>query len=155
MAQRRALCLVLLIGAIPLLTGCVSGVETPSPSSSQAASRATPQIGENGFAQHDNEVRLADDAMRAFVAHDRGYDEWWADLSPYLGDDAKEAYAYTDPANVPASEITGRSLLSVVQDDMLTVLVPTDIGSYSVELVREQSGGPWVIYRLRPPEGAQ
>jgi hypothetical protein len=155
MAQHRALCLVLLIGAIPLLTGCLSGGETPSPSSSQPASRTTPQIGDDVSEKHDNEVRLADDGMRAFVAHDRGYAEWWADLSQYLGDDAKEAYAYTDPANVPASEITGRSLLSVVRDDMLTVLVPTDIGSYSVELVREQSGGPWVIYRLRPPEGTQ
>lgn len=93
--------------------------------------------------------------MRAFVAHDRGYDEWWADLTQYLGEDAREAYAYTDPANVPASEVTGRSLLSGVQEDMLTVLVPTDIGSYSVELVREQTGGPWVIHRLRPPEDTQ
>jgi len=93
--------------------------------------------------------------MRAFVAHDRGYDEWWADLSQYLGEDAKEAYAYTDPANVPASEVTGRSLLSSVQVRTLTVLVPTNIGSYSVEFVREKDGGPWVIYRLRPPEGTQ
>lgn len=93
--------------------------------------------------------------MRAFVAHDRGYDEWWADLTQYLGEDAREAYTYTDPANVPASDVTGPSLLSGVQEDMLTVLVPTDIGSYSVELVREQAGGPWVIYRLRPPEDTQ
>lgn len=155
MAQRRALCLVLLIGAIPLLTGCLSGGETPSPSSSQAGTTDGPQIGGKSSEDHDKEVRLADAAMRAFVAHDRGYDEWWADLSQYLGDDARDAYAYTDPAHVPASEVTGRSLLSSVQDDMLTVLVPTDIGSYSVELVREQSGGPWVIYRLRPPEGTQ
>jgi hypothetical protein len=155
MAQRRALCLVLLIGAIPLLTGCLSGGETPSPLSSQAVTTDGPQIGGKSSEGHDKEVRLADAAMRAFVAYDRGYDEWWADLSQYLGDDAREAYAYTDPANVPASEVTGWSLLSSVQDDMLTVLVPTDFGSYSVELVREQSGGPWVIYRLRPPEGAQ
>lgn len=155
MAQRRALCLVLLIGAIPLLAGCLSGGETPSPSSSQAGTTDGPQIGGKSSEDHDKEVRLADDTMRAFVARDRGYDAWWADLSQYLGDDAKEAYAYTDPANVPASEVTGRSLLSSVQDDMLTVLVPTDIGSYSVELVREQSDGPWVIYRLWPPEGAQ
>lgn len=155
MAQRIALCLVVVIGAIPLLTGCVPGPETPAPSSSQAGSTDTPEIGEQPTEAFDKEVRLADDAMRAFVAHDRGYDEWWADLSQYLGEDAKEAYAYTDPANVPASEVTGRSLLSSVQVQTLTVLVPTNIGSYSVEFVREQDGGPWVIYRLRPPEGTQ
>jgi len=155
MAQRRALCLVLLIGAIPLLTGCLSGGETPSPSRSQAVTTDGPQIGGKSSEDHDKEVRLADAAMRAFVAHDRGYDEWWADLTQYLGEDAREAYAYTDPANVPASEVTGRSLLSGVQEGMLTVLVPTDIGSYSVELVREQTGGPWVIHRLRPPEDTQ
>jgi hypothetical protein len=155
MAQRRALGLVLLIGAIPLLTGCLSGGETPSPSRSQAVTTDGPQIGGKSSEDHDKEVRLADAAMRAFVAHDRGYDEWWADLTQYLGEDAREAYAYTDPANVPASEITGRSLLAGVQEDMLTVLVPTDIGSYSVELVREHSGGPWAIYRLRPPEGIE
>ncbi|WP_143458885.1 hypothetical protein [Leifsonia sp. ALI-44-B] len=155
MAQRRALCLVLLIGAIPLLTGCLSGGETPSPSRSQAVTTDGPRIGGKSSEDHDKEVRLADAAMRAFVAHDRGYDEWWADLTQYLGEDAREAYAYTDPANVPASEVTGRSLLSGVQEGMLTVLVPTDIGSYSVELVREQTGGPWVIHRLRPPEDTQ
>lgn len=153
MTRRTALVLGVIVGAIPLLTGCVSEPETPAPTSSQAPATDAPQI--DSSEHHDKEVELADAAMRAFVAHDRGYDEWWADVSQYLGADAKEAYAYTDPANVPASEVTAQSLLSNVQPQVLTVLVPTDIGSYSVELVQEESGGPWVIYRLRPPAGAE
>ncbi|PPF91330.1 hypothetical protein C5C03_00460 [Clavibacter michiganensis] len=101
-------------------------------------------------------VGVAEAAMKEFVARDRPYDVWWAALSPYLGTDGTYAFEYTDPQNVPASEVTGAGEVSAAPSGTsVTVLVPTDIGQYQVALDRRvedgTAPGPWLVDDITPP----
>ena len=92
--------------------------------------------------------------MAAFADHDRSYVEWWADVSQYLGYEATAAYEYTDPMNVPASTVTGDpQVVSAPTATEMSVLIPTDIGQYRIDLNRQAIGGQWTVSRFTPPEG--
>lgn len=79
--------------------------------------------------------------------------DWWVALSPLLAPTAAAAYANTDPANVPASEITGPARQVEESSAYLApVEVPTDVGTYLVLLSREGQGSPWLAEKITPPE---
>ncbi|MDQ0729103.1 hypothetical protein [Microbacterium sp. W4I20] len=95
--------------------------------------------------------------MATFADHDRSYDEWWAALSPMLTNDALVAYEGTDPANVRPSQVTGPGeVASASNFNQMSVLVPTDVGQYTIDLIRQgdnnANGTPsWFVDRLTPP----
>jgi hypothetical protein len=92
--------------------------------------------------------------MTAFAKPSAEYDTWWDALAPYLTETAQQAYSYTDPANVPASKVTGTAHLGPSESDYLaTVTVPTDVGTYTVLLSRPETNTGWLVERLTPPEG--
>jgi hypothetical protein len=92
-------------------------------------------------------------AMTAFARPDLSPDEWWAGLAPLLSPAATEAYLATDPAEVPAHEVTGPAWLGVTESAFLAlVFVPTDAGEYAILLVREGGGAPWLVERISPVE---
>ncbi|GGO94016.1 hypothetical protein GCM10011584_34050 [Nocardioides phosphati] len=92
--------------------------------------------------------------MKAFAKPKLDYDTWWDGLAPYLSASAQQAYSMTDPANVPASKVTGPSALAPSESDYLAnVEVPTNVGTYTVLLSRLDGGSRWLVERLTPPEG--
>jgi hypothetical protein len=92
-------------------------------------------------------------AMTAFARPDLSPDEWWAGLAPLLSPAATEAYLGTDPAEVPAHEVTGPAWMGDSESAFLSlVFVPTDAGEYAVLLVREGGGAPWLVERISPVE---
>ncbi len=48
-------------------------------------------------------------AVTAFARPDLSPEQWWAELVPMLTPAATEAYVGTDPAQVPAHEVTGEA----------------------------------------------
>lgn len=152
----------------PSSPGLPAATAVPPPTSPDTAPRPTPSglvdddtgevITPRAVPQWDTEaVDSAADAaeavMRAFARPDLDYESWWAELMPLLGEEAQLDYAYVDPANVPARQVTGEPV--VVQDDsphIARVQVPTDVGDYTVLLSRRDAGGPWLAHRITPPE---
>lgn len=99
-------------------------------------------------------TRAATTAMTAFARPHLGYDSWWAALEPLMTYQAAVDYAGTDPANVPASKVTGPAVVTDATSVYLAlVAVPTDVGRYTVLLVRTDGDSPWLVQRLEPPEG--
>ncbi|MEE6289291.1 hypothetical protein V2J52_16680 [Georgenia sp. MJ173] len=91
--------------------------------------------------------------MRAFARPDLDHDSWWAEIEPLLSSEAQSDYAYVDPANIPASQITAEP--TVVEDSspyIAHVKVPTDVGTYTVLLSRQDDNAPWLAERITPPE---
>jgi hypothetical protein len=89
--------------------------------------------------------------MTAFARPDENADTWWAAVSPLLTPAAETAYSGTDPAEIPASAITGTAWLGQSPSPFLaTVFVPTDAGNYVVLLVREDAAAPWLAERITP-----
>lgn len=92
-------------------------------------------------------------AMRAFARPDLDEDIWWRDFRAFLTTQAVLDYSYTDPAEVPASTLTGPPrVISSPGDTLARVQVPTDAGLYLVILTRSQELPQWRVDRLLPPE---
>lgn len=88
-------------------------------------------------------------AVTAFARPDLPPDRWWAQLRPLLTPAALEAYAGTDPAEVPARAVTGPAWSGESASPYLALtFVPTDAGEYAVLLVRDGGGAPWLVERI-------
>ncbi len=97
----------------------------------------------------DAALALGSEAVTAFARPDVSPAEWWAELSPMLSPAATQAYAGTDPVEVPARAVTGPARTGVSPSAYLaTVFVPTDAGEYAVLMVREGGGAPWLVERI-------
>lgn len=150
---------VVAIGLMLTLTACTDTGPVPDPMPS-ATDVATPRPHPTSTIAPDaldDGVRVAEEAMATFADHDRSYDDWWAALSPMLTNDALVAYEGTDPANVRPSQVTGPGeVASATNFNQMSVLVPTDVGQYTIDLIRQgdnnTNGTPsWFVDRLSPP----
>lgn len=139
-------------------SGMPSGTFTPAPDG--AVNEDTGEVvGEHVVPRWDDRsraavVEAATTAMRAFARPDLDDVAWWDELEPLLSAQAQLDYAYTDPANVPARGVTGDATL--VDDTSAyvgRVAVPTDVGSYTVVLSRQDGAAPWLVERITPPDG--
>ncbi|GAA4427240.1 hypothetical protein GCM10023169_26950 [Georgenia halophila] len=91
--------------------------------------------------------------MRAFARPDLGADEWLAGMAGFMTDQAVELFSYVDPANVPATSLTGEVAIAENQPPTLAeVLVGTDAGTYRVTLSRVAQGDPWMVEYAEPAE---
>ncbi|PPK91945.1 hypothetical protein CLV92_11926 [Kineococcus xinjiangensis] len=92
-------------------------------------------------------------AMAVFARPHLDAATWWAELTPLLTAAAAMAYEGTDPAEVPARQVTGPARLAGQDTPYLAhVLVPTDVGEYDVLLSRQSADEAWQVERLTPPE---
>lgn len=93
-------------------------------------------------------------AMTAFARPSLDYATWWGELEPLLSADAAQDYAYVDPANIPATQVTGPATLADETSAYVArVIVPTDVGDYVVVLSRSDGAAAWLVTRLTPPGG--
>ena len=105
-------------------------------------------------ASREGALEAARAAMTAFARPELDHDAWWAGLEPLLTQQAALDYAYVDPANVPATALTGPA--TVVEETsayVTTVEVPTDAGPYAIILTRQDAAAPWLTARITPAEG--
>jgi hypothetical protein len=93
--------------------------------------------------------------MRAFARTDLAQQQWWDGVSGYFTPDAAAAYEGTAVANVPVHSITEGSakLVRGSTKYRAQVTVKTDIGTYTVTLIRADD--QWLVDRSTPPKGVQ
>jgi hypothetical protein len=97
-------------------------------------------------------VTVAEKLMTAFARPDVDKTTWINGLYPYLTQAAGTAYAGTDPAKVPVSDVTGSGTVVEGQTEYaLLVTVPTNVGPYVISLVRETPADQWLATRITPP----
>lgn len=97
-------------------------------------------------------VENAAAVMAAFARPQADERAWWAELAPLLTLSGQDAYAFVDPANVPARQVTGEPVVVDESSGWLArVQVPTDVGVYDLLLVREDGASPWLAEQITPP----
>ncbi|MGM7774423.1 hypothetical protein ACSVHC_00110 [Arthrobacter sp. KNU-44] len=101
----------------------------------------------------DKAVETARNAMADFARPAVEEKQWANDLARWMTPQATADYSAVDPANIPADRVTGAATLSV--DDAngygVTAAVPTNAGTYTVQLLRTGKDAPWKVNRLTPP----
>lgn len=97
---------------------------------------------------------VADAAVGEFTDHDPDPAHWWSQLSLRMATSAQaQAYAGTDPANVPGTTVLGAGVIEPSPSPALaTVDVPTDAGTYRV-LLSVSEAGTWRVERFGLPAG--
>ncbi|WP_152275396.1 hypothetical protein [Arthrobacter koreensis] len=91
--------------------------------------------------------------MSAFARPSLDEDTWWAELGGLLNEEAAQDYAYVDPANIPATAVTGPGVLTDESSAYVGYVdVPTDAGVYRLILNRTDAVAPWLVSRISPPE---
>jgi len=85
------------------------------------------------------------------------YAAWWQDLEPLLSPAARQAYQYTDPAQIPSLRITGPVTKAAKAPDLVglsaMVYVPTNRGRFGLFLTRTTKTSPWLLLRISFPPG--
>jgi len=98
-------------------------------------------------------VAAAEKAMTAFARPSLDEETWWSELEPLLNAQAAQDYSYVDPANIPATAITGQGVLTDESSAYVGYVdVPTDAGIYRLILNRSDAVSPWLVSRISPPE---
>jgi len=106
-------------------------------------------------AQQASAVAVADQLMAAYARPTLTPAAWLAGISGYLTTQTAAAYQYTDPAQVPVSAITGAGTAQEDADYIsnATVVVPTNIGPYTVQLTRPDVSASWRVNVIVDPGG--
>jgi hypothetical protein len=79
--------------------------------------------------------------------------QWANDFARWLTPQATADYSTVDPATIPVTRVTGPATLAVDESNGygVTVTVPTDIGPYTLQLLRTSQDSIWKVNRLTPP----
>lgn len=98
-------------------------------------------------------VDVATRAMTDYAQPKEEAGRWANDFARWLTPQATADYSTVDPAIIPVSRVTGRATLSVDESNGygVTVTVLTDIGRYTVQLLRTSKDSTWKVNRLTPP----
>lgn len=104
-------------------------------------------------ASKDAAVDTVQKAMTDFARPGVEEKQWANDLARWLTPQATADYSAVDPANVPATRVTGPATLTVDEANGYGVMasVPTDAGTYTLQLLRTGPEAPWKVNRLTPP----
>ncbi|QOT24053.1 hypothetical protein [Paenarthrobacter sp. YJN-D] len=95
----------------------------------------------------------AEGAMADFARPHLEATQWANDLARWLTPQATADYSAVDPANIPATRLTGARELSIDEANGYgaTAAITTDAGKYTVQLLRTGKDAPWKVNRLTPP----
>lgn len=98
-------------------------------------------------------AKIATRAMADYARPKEEATQWANDFARWLTPQATADYSTVDPANIPVSRVTGPATLAVDETNGygVTVTVPTDIGHYTLQLLRTSKDATWKVNRLTPP----
>lgn len=104
-------------------------------------------------ASKDKALEVAEKAMADFTRPGVEEKQWANDLARWLTPQATADYSAVDPVNIPANRVTGPATLTVDEANGygVTAAVPTNAGTYTVQLLRTGKEAPWKVNRLTPP----
>ncbi|MCY0905810.1 hypothetical protein [Arthrobacter sp. H14-L1] len=104
-------------------------------------------------ASKDKAVDVAGKAMADFARPAVEEKQWANDLARWLTPQAIADYSAVDPANIPAHRVTGPATLSVEEANGfgVTAAVPTNAGTYTLQLLRTGKDARWKVNQLTPP----
>lgn len=155
--------LALSTGLVIGLAGCTLFGHEPPGSDSAATSTEQPAPGQSApttasTPRTDAATVAAVEAMTAYVQHHDDEATWWNGLSPYLSPEAKFVIEGTDPAQIPATRITGDAIATPASASSVSVLIPTDAGQYRLDMITrgdDGTAGVWVVSGFTAPEGTR
>ncbi|WP_344203738.1 hypothetical protein [Aeromicrobium alkaliterrae] len=102
----------------------------------------------------DDATQAADRAMELYARPGVSQSTWAGELAPLMTAQAQQDYSYVDPVAIAATKVTGpATIVEEPSPQVVHVSVPTDVGTYTVLLIRQGQNEPWLVSKFTLPEG--
>lgn len=140
------------VATAPTVTNSSPSPITPT---ATASTTAAPTRSSSPHADPGSPVQVAAAFVTAWVTTAGGQGHWLAGMKPWATPGLVASFTGTDPAQVPATRLTGDAALKSTHGTTAAVTVPTDGGRVLVQLVVQ--AGAWKAATLAPddaPPGA-
>lgn len=118
------------------------GVAAPVPTSNLPTRLSAPLATPTPAAPNGDAIRVAKQWAAAWVDHPPGItsDQWLAKLKPFTTDEYLPVMRSVDPANIPATKVTGEPVVGTSYASSVQLTIPTDGPKLSITVVNTNAG---------------
>ncbi|MFB9690193.1 hypothetical protein [Amycolatopsis plumensis] len=123
-------------------TATAPGIAAPGPTSNLPTRLTTPLATPTPTTPNADALRVAKEWAAAWVDHPAGItsDQWLAKLKPFTTDEYLPVMATVDPANIPATKVTGEPVAGTAYPKSVQVTIPTDGPKLAITVVSTNAG---------------
>lgn len=118
------------------------GVAAPVPTSNLPTRLSAPLATPTTAAPNSDAVRVAKEWAAAWVDHPAGItsEQWLAKLKPFTTEEYLPVMASVDPANIPATKVTGEPVVGTSYTSSVQLTIPTDGPKLAITVVNTNAG---------------
>ena len=118
------------------------GVAASVPTSNLPTRLSAPLATPTTAAPNGDAVRVAKEWAAAWVDHPAGItsDQWLAKLKPFTTEEYLPVMASVDPANIPATKVTGEPTVGTSYTSSVQLTIPTDGPKLAITVVNTNAG---------------
>ncbi|SFW92447.1 hypothetical protein [Amycolatopsis australiensis] len=118
------------------------GVAAPVPTSNLPTRLSAPLVTPTTAAPNGDAIRVAKQWAAAWVDHPAGItsEQWLAKLKPFTTEEYLPVMASVDPANIPATKVTGEPVVGTSYTSSVQLTIPTDGPKLSITVVNTNAG---------------
>ncbi|MEV7091228.1 hypothetical protein AB0M80_00150 [Amycolatopsis sp. NPDC051045] len=129
-------------GTTTSVTATPSGLAAPVPTSNLPTRLATPLATPTPTTPNGDAIRVAKAWAAAWVNHPAGItsEQWLAQLKPLTTEEYLPVMSTVDPANIPATKVTGEPVPGTSYPKSLQVTIPTDGPKLAITVVSTNAG---------------
>jgi hypothetical protein len=118
------------------------GAAAPVPTSNLPTRLSAPLATPTTAAPNGDAVRVAKDWAAAWVDHPAGItsEQWLAKLKPFTTEEYLPVMGSVDPANIPATKVTGEPVVGTSYTSSVQLTIPTDGPKLAITVVNTNAG---------------
>lgn len=118
------------------------GIAAPVPTSNLPTRLSTPLATPTPTTPNEEAIHVAKEWAAAWVKHPPGItsEQWLAQLKPFTTDEYLPVMATVDPANIPATKVTGEPVVGTSYPKSLQLTIPTDGPKLAITVVSTNAG---------------
>ena len=129
-------------GTTTSVTTTPPGVAAPVPTSNLPTRLSAPLVTPTPVPPNEDALRVAKEWAAAWVHHPAGMtsEQWLAQLKPFTTDEYLPVMSTVDPANVPATKVTGEPVVGTSYSSSVQLTIPTDGPKLAITVVSTNAG---------------
>jgi hypothetical protein len=129
-------------GTTTSVTTTPPGIAAPVPTSNLPTRLSTPLATPTPVPPNEDALRVAKQWAAAWVNHPAGMtsEQWLAQLKPFTTDEYLPVMSTVDPANIPATKVTGEPVVGTSYSSSVQLTIPTDGPKLAITVVSTNAG---------------
>jgi hypothetical protein len=118
------------------------GIAAPVPTSNLPTRLSAPLVTPTPVPPNGDAVRVAKQWAAAWVNHPAGMtsEQWLAQLKPFTTEEYLPVMSTVDPANIPATKVTGEPVVGTSYPSSVQLTIPTDGPKLAITVVSTNAG---------------